>query len=298
MRLNSLKVKYRTLEKMEGVLHMNYKLDDCERILVVGDIHGNFERLMSLFDKLNVTDRDFLIFLGDYVDRGSENVKVLKWIMRESQKPNVVALCGNHEYMLATDIVTGEVRLDSESETLREIAWQKRKEPRFDDKVLAFLKTLPFRFEAEIRGKKYFFCHAGIEPELPLEEQDAFDVIFIREKFWTLYDGDAIIVVGHTPVMYIKPDEEIQAVLTDLQTRPENQGRPLAEIVQQVVDDCEDKFINSPFRFDINTALSAKDCKPQWRRGGKILLMDTGAYFPNGHISCVDLLSGKVWQSD
>ncbi|MBR1647651.1 MAG: serine/threonine protein phosphatase [Selenomonadaceae bacterium] len=277
---------------------MNYNADDYERILVVGDIHGEFERLMSLYEKLNVTDRDLLIFLGDYVDRGPENVKVLKWIMRESQKPNVIALCGNHEYMLGMNIVTGEVRLDSENKTLREIAWQKRTEPHFDDNVLAFLKTLPFLFEPEIRGKKYFFCHAGIEPEISLEEQDEFDIIFIREKFWTLYDGDAIIVVGHTPIMYIKSDEEIQSILTDLQTRPENQGKSLAEIVQEIVDDYEDGLSCNPFRFDVNTALTAKDCKPQWRRNGKILLMDTGSFFPNGHISCVDILSGKLWQSD
>lgn len=269
-----------------------------ERILVIGDIHGNFERLMSLYAKLNVTDNDFLIFLGDYVDRGNENVKTLKWIMRESQKPNVVALCGNHEYMLGRYIVTGAVRLDAENKTLREIALQKRTEPHFDDEVLAFLKTLPFLFEMEIRGKKYFFCHAGVEPELPLEEQDAFDIIFIRDKFWTLYDGDAIIVAGHTPLMYIKSDEEIQAILTKLQARPENQGRPLAEIVQRILDYCEGHGLNTPFRFDVKKALTVTDCKPQWRRGGKILLMDTGAVWPNGHISCVDILSGKIWQSD
>ena len=53
--------------------------DAYERILVIGDSHGEFNRLMSLYKKLNVTDRDFLIFLGDYVDRGKDNVKVLKW---------------------------------------------------------------------------------------------------------------------------------------------------------------------------------------------------------------------------
>lgn len=286
------------MKEME-ILSMNYVSDDYERILVIGDIHGEFERLMSLYEKLNFTDKDLLIFLGDYVDRGSENVKTLKWIMRESQKSNVIALCGNHEEMLMTDIVIGDVRLDSKKDTFREIARQKLKEPRFVDDVYEFLKGLPYAFELEIRGQKFFFCHAGVDPEIPLDEQDPLDLIWIREKFWALYDGDTIVVAGHTPLMLMKSDEEIQEVLAEWQSLPENSGKTLAQIVEEIVNNRYDnRRISSSVFADEFTALTIKDCKPQWRRGGKILLMDTGSFFPNGHISCVDLLSGEVWQSE
>ena len=271
--------------------------DSYERILVIGDSHGEFNRLMSLYKKLNVTDRDFLIFLGDYVDRGKYNVKVLKWIMRESQKPNVVALCGNHEDMLITDIVAGYVTTNAMG-TLREIALQKMKEPNFEDVLLKFLKSLPLSFEMEIKGKKYFFCHAGVDSDFPLDEQNPVDLLWIREKFWALYDGDAIIVAGHTPLMMLKSDEEIQKVLADLQSRPENSDKPLSQIVEEMVDYCDEQRINSSCFADEFTAMTTTECKPQWRRGGKILMMDTGSFFPNGHISCVDLLSNTVWQSD
>lgn len=276
---------------------MTKNFDAYDRILVVGDIHGKFNSLMSLYEKLNVTDRDLLIFLGDYVDRGKDNVKVLKWIMRESQKPNVVALCGNHEDMLITDIAAGYATTGADG-TLGEIARQKAVEPNFEDVLLKFLKSLPLSFEMEIRGKKYFFCHGGVNPDFPLDDQDPVDLLWIREKFWALYDGDAIIVAGHTPLMMLKSDEEIDKILADLQSRPENRDKSLAQIVKEMVDYCDEHRINSSCFADAFTAMNATECKPQWRRGGKILMMDTGSFFRNGHISCVDLLSDTVWQSD
>ena len=49
-----------------------------KRILAVGDIHGKFNALKSLWKKLHVTDDDLVIFLGDYVDRGEGIANVLK----------------------------------------------------------------------------------------------------------------------------------------------------------------------------------------------------------------------------
>jgi serine/threonine protein phosphatase 1 len=45
----------------------------------------------------------------------------------------------------------------------------------------------------------YFFCHAGIRPEVPLERQSETDLIWIREPFLS-WAGDPgkIVVHGHT----------------------------------------------------------------------------------------------------
>lgn len=41
---------------------------DYRRILVVGDIHGQYEKLKSLYEKLEFNQQeDLLIFLRDYV---------------------------------------------------------------------------------------------------------------------------------------------------------------------------------------------------------------------------------------
>ena len=47
----------------------------------------------------------------------------------------------------------------------------------------------------------FFFCHAGVKPGVPLDEQDPADLIWIRWAFLShtgLYEK--VIVHGHTPV--------------------------------------------------------------------------------------------------
>ena len=40
------------------------------------------------------------------------------------------------------------------------------------------------------------------------------------------------------------------------------------------------------------------EAKPQWLQNGRLVLMDTGSYLEAGRISCADLLSGEIYQSD
>jgi serine/threonine protein phosphatase 1 len=46
-----------------------------------------------------------------------------------------------------------------------------------------------------------FFCHAGVRPEVPLDQQNMNDLIWIRKEFHD-YTGShpKVIVHGHTPV--------------------------------------------------------------------------------------------------
>ena len=70
------------------------------RVIAIGDLHGMYERLISLWEKLNVTDRDKIVFLGDYIDRGEEVADVLQWVIKQSKKKNFIFLRGNHEQYL------------------------------------------------------------------------------------------------------------------------------------------------------------------------------------------------------
>jgi protein phosphatase len=73
-------------------------LSEVGRVIVVGDIHGDYEsfrKACSLFDEKN----DYLIFLGDYADRGSRGVEVIEGVLAllEKYPSRVIALKGNHE---------------------------------------------------------------------------------------------------------------------------------------------------------------------------------------------------------
>ncbi|MGD8989304.1 MAG: metallophosphoesterase family protein, partial [Syntrophobacterales bacterium] len=79
-----------------------------ERTLVIGDIHGCLGKLQLLMDKLDPRpDRDQLIFLGDYIDRGENSSGVLDYLL-ELRKTftDTIFLMGNHEKMFL-DFLSG-----------------------------------------------------------------------------------------------------------------------------------------------------------------------------------------------
>jgi Icc-related predicted phosphoesterase len=59
------------------LFQLNEKIKGLNRLLVVGDIHGDFDSLCSLIDIFEPF-HDFIIFLGDYADRGTAGVEVLQ----------------------------------------------------------------------------------------------------------------------------------------------------------------------------------------------------------------------------
>lgn len=52
------------------------------RILAVGDIHGMYQKLLSLMDQVQFNPaEDLLVFLGDYIDRGPQSLECLDYVM-------------------------------------------------------------------------------------------------------------------------------------------------------------------------------------------------------------------------
>lgn len=68
-----------------------------DRILVVGDIHGDLDTLEGVTAKLSAGD--LALFLGDYADRGPYGVEVIEGIIDLSRRlpGRILALKGNHE---------------------------------------------------------------------------------------------------------------------------------------------------------------------------------------------------------
>ena len=55
-----------------------------QKIFVVGDIHGCFDKLCALMDKIPIDfNRDLLIFIGDYIDRGENPTGVVDYALGE-----------------------------------------------------------------------------------------------------------------------------------------------------------------------------------------------------------------------
>lgn len=72
--------------------------ENFESIIVVGDIHGDYESFRRIRELFN-PDRDIIVFLGDYADRGDMGIEVIEGIneLIETYNDRVIALKGNHE---------------------------------------------------------------------------------------------------------------------------------------------------------------------------------------------------------
>ena len=147
------------------------------RVLAIGDMHGKFSRLLNLIHKVNFDpETDLLILLGDYIDRGDENMRCLRWAIEMSKKPNVIALRGNHEHMMLCYYLLGgsEASIwlpNGGAQTKRELDIWLRREPDALKTCLDFINERPLYHQMFIDGKEYIFVHAGLQPGVPLEQQ-------------------------------------------------------------------------------------------------------------------------------
>ncbi len=85
--------------------------DDPRAIFAIGDIHGCHRRLEELLVRLPMDrERDALVFLGDYINRGPDSRLVIETLLRVREDyPRSVFLMGNHEEMLLSYGATGDV---------------------------------------------------------------------------------------------------------------------------------------------------------------------------------------------
>lgn len=71
-------------------------------IFVIPDIHGQADKLTKIIETNihpHINTNDLIIFLGDYIDRGSQSLDVIKIVNQlKTQYPNqVITLLGNHD---------------------------------------------------------------------------------------------------------------------------------------------------------------------------------------------------------
>lgn len=155
---------------------------------VVGDIHGCYDELCELLDKIDehASNADYkIIFVGDYVDRGPKSKKVVDLIIR-MQKKGHIALMGNHEDML----LAGEFMYAEE--TFRSFNCSLMELPEY---VLRWMRSLPKYYEDDT----IIVVHAGAKSGIPMAFQNSLTLM------WHRYEqrGPALmekhLYHGHTP---------------------------------------------------------------------------------------------------
>ncbi len=75
---------------------------------VIGDIHSGLKALQQVLDRVGLTTKDHLIFLGDYVDSWSEAFETVEYLIALEKKYHCTFLRGNHDELCRNWMLTGE----------------------------------------------------------------------------------------------------------------------------------------------------------------------------------------------
>ncbi len=185
-------------------------------ILAIGDIHGQRDKLRALLAQLPLDEAGELVFLGDYIDRGSDTPGVIDDLISLREKhPQVIFLRGNHEQMMLQARANDDLRWgltfgilpdDDElwkqngaAQTVYQYRQRNGSGPWYDVVDQAHW-TFLIETQLEVTLGSYRFVHAGFLPagvRWPYNHLDP--RLWVREPFLnSSCDFGEVVVYGHT----------------------------------------------------------------------------------------------------
>lgn len=140
-------------------------------IYAIGDVHGQYEALMRLLERLNYDEAaDELWFVGDIINRGPDSVRALRCVSRLKGKTKVVI--GNHDFTLmvqANGLDKGRIK-----NTTKEIL----NAPDAQEMIDA-VQSWPLMVQDEAR--QIVMAHAGVYPYWDLDTAIEMNAQYCRQ---------------------------------------------------------------------------------------------------------------------
>ncbi|MFC4254515.1 serine/threonine protein phosphatase [Altererythrobacter xixiisoli] len=193
-------------------------LPSGERVYAVGDVHGRLDLLQALAQAIETDDaargraNTTIVMLGDLVDRGPDSAGVIRFVRDWQARRKVHVLGGNHEEMFLDSLTDLNVfkhflrhggretvlSFGVNAESFRDASMEEAHElmcATVPVEDIEYLRNL----EDWVTIGDYLFVHAGIEPGVPLANQQRHTFRWIREPFLSHADSHGLVVVhGHT----------------------------------------------------------------------------------------------------
>ena len=205
-------------------------------IYLTSDLHGDLMHFLKLLNLIKFdTDKDFMYVLGDVLDRGNENLKLLDHVREYIDAGNMLLIKGNHE-LFAQMYLQG--RLDPRQwilwggrQTLTEISQLSLAQR---EELKTFLCGLPFYQIISTTDKTLLLTHSGLDADYLVESDNKLDVeesiktAVANDEFKYLVSNDIhympwgqimkmdyYVVVGHVPAMRLNEDASCNIVHTE-----------------------------------------------------------------------------------
>jgi len=166
----------------------------------IGDIHGCYKALRLVFEHANFQPEDQIIFLGDYVDRGSGVMQTIDFLQEQSESFQLTFLKGNHEIMM----------LEARENQADFAFWYRNggkatlQSYELDGKKKWMKKIKESHWEFLLNAKPYFsvadtiFVHGALQPGVPLKKQSPKYLYWQKVNNPPPYNSTNKIICGHT----------------------------------------------------------------------------------------------------
>jgi hypothetical protein len=167
------------------------------RTIVIGDIHGCYDELLELLEKVALGADDRVVCVGDLIVKGWKNREVLDFLMTDKRFSSVL---GNHDRVLMRHWRGEKVRLKkAHKKALAELEADR-------ERYAAYLESLPLALDTG----SHLVVHAGVRPGVPLAEQSVEDLTELRTlgedrrsregtPWYEVYEGEKTVLFGHWP---------------------------------------------------------------------------------------------------
>jgi len=175
-----------------------------DRTIVIGDLHGMYNEAVLLLQKLQLTPNDWVIWCGDYVDRGPENAKCCDLVRnREQVQGKPAGILGNHEdvHVGYRDAELDGRQLDTSRMPPTHVATRTQLQPDHYE----WFKSLPLYIR--IPDHNAVVVHAGVWPGRAIEDQRARHLLHIQTISPYVFDEDRNALVPRTNEKSVWPSK-------------------------------------------------------------------------------------------
>ncbi|MDV9723564.1 fructose-bisphosphatase class III [Clostridioides difficile] len=180
----------------------------------MSDLHGMYDKFISMLEQINFNSNDHLYILGDVLDRGDKSLEIIDYIRNHK---NITLLKGNHELMFQ----------ESWRDTNNRYLWfynggddtfykLKNKKFEYEESFYKYIKNLPY---LEIIDN-FILVHAGLYLPNNYENLSIEQIIELQEEDICVWDRTILntnkhikgytIIIGYTPTQNIKDYEKAE----------------------------------------------------------------------------------------
>ncbi|MHA2279526.1 MAG: RNA ligase [Promethearchaeota archaeon] len=190
-----------TKRRHANILDLRETIGD-KKFIVVGDIHGCFDEFMELLNQCGWMPSNFVISVGDLMDRGPKSREVVEWFL---DRPNTYIVEGNHDNKARrywagrrVKVAHGLNKTIEQCEDMNTAA------------IAQWIETWPQMIQLpDINGRPTYVVHAGVDGNLPIDRQPVENCLYARyfggqgfldesgDVWYSTLDGSYNVISGH-----------------------------------------------------------------------------------------------------